>query len=157
MKEKKILNALLYMIIGAVLCIMKGELIGIAMTVIGVLAIVVGIIDLCKKFIVSGVVKIVFGAFVIYAGWLLVEVSLYVIAAILIIQGIIRLIRVLSSLKRLNVALIVIFLVEAILTLGMGICIIFYRAETISWVFIVAGVLLIVEGVLSLFDKNRKR
>lgn len=157
MKEKKILNALLYMIIGAVLCIMKGELIGIAMTVIGVLAIVVGIIDLCKKFIVSGVVKIVFGAFVIYAGWLLVEVILYVIAAILIIQGIIRLIRVLSSLKRLNVALIVIFLVEAILTLGMGICIIFYRAETISWVFIVAGVLLIVEGILSLFDKNRKR
>ena len=157
MKEKKILNALLYMIIGAVLCIMKGELIGIAMTVIGVVAIVVGIIDLCKKFIVSGVVKTVFGAFVIYAGWLLVEVILYVIAAILIIQGIIRLIRVLTNLKRLNVALIVIFLVEALLTLGMGICIIFYRAETISWVFIVAGVLLIIEGVLSLFDKNRKR
>jgi uncharacterized membrane protein HdeD (DUF308 family) len=157
MKEKKILNALLYMIIGAVLCIMKGELIGIAMTVIGVVAIVVGIIDLCKKFIVSGVVKIVFGAFVIYAGWLLVEVILYVIAAILIIQGIIRLIRVLTNLKRLNVALIVIFLVEALLTLGMGICIIFYRAETISWVFIVAGVLLIVEGILSLFDKSKKR
>ena len=98
MKDKKIVTAVLYMLIGAVLCVMKEGILGIGLTVIGVCAIVMGIVDFCKKDIVGGVIKTVIGVFVIYAGWLLVNVILYVIAAILIIQGIIRILSVLANL-----------------------------------------------------------
>ena len=157
MKDKKIVTDVLYMLIGAVLCVMKEGILGIGLTVIGVCAIVMGIVDFCKKDIVGGVIKTVIGVFVIYAGWLLVNVILYVIAAILIIQGIIRILSVLANLKRLNKVVAVFFFIESVATLAIGICLVFYKGQTLSWIFIVAGILLIIEGILTLCAGGKKR
>lgn len=61
------------------------------MTVLGIVLIVSGILNLIDKMVMPAVVKIVVGALIILCGWVLVSAVLYIVAALLLIYGILQL------------------------------------------------------------------
>ena len=87
-KSEKIITAIFTIAIGVLLIIMKGEMISVFMTILGVSLIIFGIIDLLRKNIPFAVVKIVVGSVVILFGWTIVSAVVYIIANIVLIIGV---------------------------------------------------------------------
>ena len=79
--SEKIISAILTLVLGILFIVLKGQVVSIAMTILGVLLIVLGIMNLTTKLVAPGVVKIVVGALVILFGWVLVSAALYILAA----------------------------------------------------------------------------
>ena len=90
-KTEKIISALLTIALGVLLILLKGDVISILMTVLGLGLIAFGVVDFCNVLIPPAVIKTVVGAIVILCGWVIVEAVLYVLAAILLIAGILLL------------------------------------------------------------------
>ena len=89
--SEKIISAILTLVLGILFIVLKGQVVSIAMTILGVLLIVLGIMNLTTKLVAPGVVKIVVGALIILFGWVLVSAALYILAALLLIFGILQL------------------------------------------------------------------
>ena len=68
-KSEKILSAILTMGIGIMLIILKGNFIGVLMTVIGACLIALGLMDFWGRLIPPAVVKSVVGIFIIVCGF----------------------------------------------------------------------------------------
>ena len=84
-------TAVTLMLIGILFIIFKSDIISITMSLIAAVLILMGVFSIVRKNVVSGVIKIVLGGLVLAAGWLVVEVALYIFAAILLIAGLIDL------------------------------------------------------------------
>ena len=152
-KTEKIVSALLTIALGVLLIILKGSVVSILMTVLGVGLIAFGLVDLCNRLIPHAVVKIVVGAIVILCGWVIVKAVLYVLAAALLIAGILLLYEKIKS-KTVcptfwqtvcEYAVPVVFIL-------IGICLLFNQGNTVDWVFILSGAFTIVEGGLLLVN-----
>ena len=149
-KSEKIITAIFTIAIGVLLIIMKGEMISVFMTILGVSLMVLGFIDLLQKNIPMATIKLVIAAVVILFGWTIVSAVVYVIAAIVLIVGIITLydgirfklhcVRGLEMLK---------LLAPSIVCIVIGLILFFNK---LNWVFVVAGLCTIVEGGLLLWD-----
>ena len=87
-KTEKLISALATITLGVLLIILQGSVVSILMTVLGVGAIVFGVIDLFNKNFPHAVVKIVCGVVIIICGWVIVSAVLYVLAGLLLIVGI---------------------------------------------------------------------
>ena len=146
-KSNELLTAIALILIGGLFIIYKGEVISIAMSLIGITLVVLGIIDILRSRVVSGVVKLVFAALVVLAGWLFVTLALYVLGAFLLIAGITQLIA-LSKLKIKKLTLpAVMNIAQPIIYILVAICLFFNQGGAISWVFILSGVFLILDGI----------
>ena len=148
-KTEKIVFAGLTIALGVLLIILKADIISILMTVLGVGLIALGIMDLVHKLVPPAVVKFVFGAVVILCGWVIVSAVLYIVAAMLLVAGIILLYEKIkekfycsSKWKTIcNYAVPVLFIL-------IGLCLLFNQGNTVNWVFIISGVFTITEGGL---------
>ena len=146
-KSNELLTAIALILIGGLFIIYKGEVISIAMSLIGITLVGLGIIDILRSRVVSGVVKLVFAALVVLAGWLFVTLALYVLGAFLLIAGITQLIA-LSKLKIKKLTLpAVMHIAQPIIYILVAICLFFNQGGAISWVFILSGVFLILDGI----------
>ena len=85
--SEKIISAALTIVLGILCIIMKGGVISVAMTILGAVLIVLGILDLAGKAFPPAVVKIVLGVLFIVFGWTIVSAVLYIVAALLMITG----------------------------------------------------------------------
>ena len=90
-KTEKIISALLTIALGVLLIVLKGNVISILMTVLGLGLITFGVFDFFHNLVPPAVIKTVIGAIVILCGWVIVEAVLYVLAAALFIVGILLL------------------------------------------------------------------
>ena len=153
-KQNKLLSALLTTILGVMFLIWKGGVVSIAMTVLGVALIVSAILDILHSKIVPCVVKAVIGAVIIVFGWAFVTVALYIMAAVLLIYGILQVVEFVQRNKKrkLRPSTVLICLAQPIVSIVVAACLLFNQGGTISWVFIIAGIFLIVDGVLALAD-----
>ena len=155
-KSNELLTAIALILIGGLFIIYKGEVISIAMSLIGITLVVLGIIDILRARVFSGVVKLVFAALVVLAGWLFVTLALYVLGAFLLIAGITQLIAI-SKLKIKKLTLpAVMHIAQPVIYILVAICLFFNQGAAISWVFIVSGIFLMLDGVVALvgaFDK----
>jgi uncharacterized membrane protein HdeD (DUF308 family) len=141
------LTAIALILIGGLFIIYKGEVISIAMSLIGITLVVLGIIDILRARVFSGVVKLVFAALVVLAGWLFVTLALYVLGAFLLIAGITQLIAI-SKLKIKKLTLpAVMHIAQPVIYILVAICLFFNQGGAISWVFILSGVFLILDGI----------
>ena len=86
-------TAVTLMLVGILFLIFKSDIISITMSLIAAVLIIMGVFSIVRKNVVSGVIKIVLGGLVLAAGWLVVEVALYIFAAILLIAGLVDLYR----------------------------------------------------------------
>lgn len=74
-----LISSLIYIVLGAMLCIFKTELLKYAMLVVGIIAIVIGVLAILKGDLIYGVVTAAIGALIILGGFLFLQIILLVI------------------------------------------------------------------------------
>lgn len=154
--NNKWLWSILYIALGTMFIIMKDGVISAAMTVAGIAAIIMAIVDFSNKNTAVGVVKAVIGVCVIIFGWMFVSLALYILAAILIISAVFQMIQLWRMVLPESSSVQKIFLyLRPIASLLAGIFLLFNQKGSLAWVFTVSGILLLVEGVLSLADNKK--
>lgn len=153
-KSEHIISAVFTIAIGVLLMIMKGEMISVFMTILGVSLIVLGLINLLEENIPFAIVKVVIGGVVIFFGWTIVSAVVYILAALVLIVGILALydcvrfrLRCMHGKETLKI------LIEPIVCILIGLILFFNKWD---WVFVLAGLFTVLEGGLLLFDALRK-
>ena len=146
----KLSSPLIYIVLGALLVIFNADLIGWAMTAAGIFFVVMGVIDLVKGRISSGIINLAIGIIIIVLGWTIMDIVLRVLGVLVAAKGIMDLLTVLKRSKK-NVLSIVF----AAVTIAIGVLLAVTPGNILSTVMKVAGVLLIVDGIIGLVG-NRK-
>ena len=150
--QNKFVSAVLMVVLGILFLIWKGEVISVGMTVFGALLIIQAIVDVCNKEFVSCAIKALIGVVIIVFGWLFLEVAIYIMAVFMLIVGIIELAGLLKTFSAANLATKILGFIRPAVYVIIGACLLFNQGETMSVVYVIAGVLMIVEGGLSLAD-----
>lgn len=152
-KKINIVSSIISIVLGFVLIIMKGEVINLAITLLGAAVIVWAIADFVNGFVNLGIVKGVIGVCILVFGWIFVNLALYILAASIIIKGLLQI----ANINRFPLVdftvkdKILIYLKPAVTVLA-GACLLLNQGGTIAWIFILAGILLLVEGALELIE-----
>ena len=148
--ENGLITAATLILVGALFIIFKGEVVSIAMSIIGLALVILGVVDALKKYVVSGVIKIALGALVLMAGWLFISLALYVLGAILLIAGVSELYAFTKlKIKRLSLP-VALRIAQPVIYILVAICLFFNQGGAISWVFTVSGIFLILDGTVAL-------
>lgn len=152
-RTERITAAILTIAVGILLMVMQDRFIGWLMTIAGVCLIVLGAVDFFHRFIPPAVVKIVSGILIIVCGWVLVEAVLYIVSALLLIAGILLLYDKIK--KRVSCDT----LLKAVLQYAVpsffvviGFLLLFHQALAIEIIFIVTGILTLLEGGILLVE-----
>lgn len=158
MKNNKLFTGVVLGIIGLLLIILKGQIISIATTFIGVIFIINGVMSIVNKDLTRGIIIIVMGAVIILFGWLFLTIALYIVGALLITYGIIDLVnkfKVQISFED-NFKKILYYLIP-VLYIVAGAVLLFNQGEAISFVFVFSGVVLLVNGLLIIVDGLKEK
>ena len=150
-KTSQFISALMTLVIGILFVILKAEVVGICITVIGIALIVTAVLDLIKKSIVSGIVKALLAAAVLIIGWLLLDLALVILGIVLLVYGILEIFKtIVAAVKDKNskALTIVLGLVEPVICVIASVFLITNTGSAITWTVIVAGILLIIDGAL---------
>lgn len=137
-------SAILYVLVGILFVIFKSSMLNWLMTIIGIVFVALGIYDIIKKNLTNGIIEAVIGIVIIVGGWVFVELVLIVFGALLIVKGATDLIALFKGSKN------VVSIIVAILTIALGILLIVSKWVALDWMFIVIGVVFIVEGLFAL-------
>lgn len=140
-------TALLYIVIGALFIIFQGEMLNWIMTGIGVLLIANGTLDMKKDRDLSGVLSIATGTAIIIFGLGLTSLVLTVFGILLAAKGLIDLASAAKTKK-------IIPILCAIVTVAAGVLLVLKKWVIVDWFFLALGILLVVNGVISLFQKQ---
>ncbi len=158
---KKIDSRLLQGIVSAVLGIMfitlKGGVIGIVLTLVGIAAIAMGISDFVNKQTTSAIVKCVIGVLVLVLGWVLVDIALYVVAGAFIVFGVYQIISAIKLSERYKSSQKLMLFIKPVITLVAGLCLFFNKGGMIDWLFIIIGALILAQGVITVLETLEKR
>ena len=102
--------------------------------------------------------KAVFAVVVLVFGWALVDVALIVLAAVILIWGIYELyLKLRVHLKGSNTLSTILLYISPILDILLGLLLLFNRGGTIAVISIVVGILLIVDGVMLIWNGTKKK
>ena len=150
-KTEKIILAAATIAFGVLLMILQGSIVSILMTVLGVGLIAFGVMDLINKNFPQAIVKLVCGLVIIICGWVIVSAVLYILAAVLLIAGILLIYEKIRCSKKGETLLkTLIEYAMPILCIVIGVLLMFNQGNTVNWVFIIGGILTVVEGGLLL-------
>ena len=139
------------MVIGILLITMKGNFIGVLMTIVGGGLIILGVVDIFNRIIPPAVVKIVAGILLIICGWAIVRAVLYILSAILLIGGILLLYDKIKKKCRCEKLLYTICeYAEIGIAIFVGILLLFHQAKAVNVIFVVSGIFTVLEGGLLL-------
>lgn len=147
--NSELFSSILYILIGVLLVIFKGETLNWAMTIAGIFFIVSGVLEVVKKNYHGGAVSLVIGIAILILGWLAVGIVLLVLGILLAVKGGVALIDALKS-KKPNA----LDIVYPALTIALGVLI--ALGEVVSVLIVIAGVLLIIDGALGLLAEVKK-
>ena len=152
-KSEKVIAAILTMSIGVLLIVLQDNFIGLLMTLAGICLIAFGALDIFHREVPPAVIKIVVGVLVIVCGWVLVEAVLYIVAAFLLIAGILLLYDKIKKKVRCDTLLLTAleYAVPALFVL-IGVLLLFHQAVAIELIFIFSGILTLIEGAILLLN-----
>ena len=151
MKKESSALALISILTGVILIILKGDVINILITVIGIGIIISAIMDFAKRLTHTAITKGILGLCVLVFGSLFINLALYILAAALIIMGFLR-IESIHSISPVNLTFrekVAIYIKPTLIVVA-GVCLLFNQGGVINQVFVVAGVVLIIEGFLEI-------
>lgn len=149
--RNQLIAAILMTLLGILFIVLKNEVIRVGMTVLGVMLLVQALFDVIGKQYIPAAIKAVIGVLVIVLGWVFVKVAIYIMAAVLLIYAILQLVMVIRALPATNSTLAKILgFVQPVIYLVISCCLLFNQGGTMSWVFIISGIFLIIQGVLAL-------
>lgn len=147
--NSELFTSLLYIIVGVLLAVFPGKALGWAMTIIGVVFVVSGVLDLIKGNMMGGLISLVIGIAVLVLGWTLTGIVLLVLGILIAVKGVVAL---LDALKKSNKGLMA--LLFPILTIVIGVLLAFGNALEIM--VIIGGILLAANGVVGLLGSLKK-
>ena len=146
MKRKnnsELFSSLLYIIIGMLLIVFRSQTLNWAMTVVGVIFIASGILDVIGRNMTGGAVSLIIGIAVLVLGWVAAKIVLLVLGLLIAIKGAVALINLLKSGCR--SALMLVF---PLLSVVVGVMLAF--GNGLDVMIMIVGVLLAADGVLGL-------
>ena len=150
--DKNLFSAILYIVIGALLAIFKGAVIGWAMYVLAAIFIISGVLDVLKKNYTNGGVSLVIGVAVIILQIVdAASIILKIIGILIAIKGVVALLETFKKKKT-----EVMEIVYTALTIIAGLLLIFATGDFVDIVLLIAGIILIVDGVLGLIPLLKK-
>lgn len=149
-KNSELLSSIILILVGLLLAIFRDSVLQWAMTAAGVVFVVFGIIDVVRKNWVNGAASIIIGAAIIVLGWTLVSIVLIVLGVLLAIKSIISLYEMVKF-KNKNVM----ELIYAICGIILGVLLAF--GNLLSVLILIAGILLIVDGIVGLVGELKKQ
>lgn len=152
-KSEKIVASVLTLTLGILLMVLKGGTLQVFTSVFGLMLVILSVFDFVAKDFKLGVAKCVIGVLILVFGWLIVKVALYVLAAGLIIigvWGIYDLIKCGASFSW-SVRPILLY-ARPLVCAVIGILLLFNQGGTLDWVFVVGGILTVIEGGLLLVE-----
>ena len=152
-KNEGIVSSIIYIALGLMLIIMKGSVISLAITILGVAVLISAIMDLVNKLTNIGIVKAVIGVCILAFGWMFIDLALYSLAASIIVMGLLKISNIHKfSPVNLTAKDKIMLYMKPVVTVIAGACLFFNQGGTISWIFFVTGALLVIEGVMELVD-----
>ena len=152
-KTEKIIAAVCTVAFGVLLIVLKDNFIGILMTVAGLCLIALGIADFANRLIPPAVIKTVVGVFVIFCGWVAVNAVLYILAAALLIFGILLLYDKIKH-KTVCSSVFETVLEYALpaLCIAVGILLLFHSGSAKNFIFVLSGLFTALIGVILIMD-----
>ncbi len=153
------LEGLFLIVLGVLFVFLTGEtIIHTAMTIFGVALLILAILDFLDHQTLPAIVKAVFGVVVLVFGWALVDVALIVLAAVILIWGIYELyLKLRVRLKGSNTLNTILLYISPILDILLGLLLLFNRGGTVKVISVVVGILLIVDGVMLVWNGMKKK
>ncbi len=150
-KTSQLISAIMTLVLGILFLILKDDVIGIALTVLGIVLIITAVLELIRKNFTSGIIKAVLGIAVLVIGWTLLDIAIIVVGIVLMVYGILELIkRIVAIVKKQTdgfLATILGFIAPAI-CIAASVLLLTGKALDIG--ITIAGVLFIIDGVLAL-------
>lgn len=155
-QKENVASALGSILLGILLIVMKGKIITATITLLAVFVIVGAIMDFVAGLVNYGIVKSVAGICILVFGWVFASLAFYILAAGIIIMGLLQI----SSIKKtmpVNLTAGERFqeYFRPGLMVAAGACLLFNQSGTIAWVFIATGVLLVINGIMTLVGANK--
>lgn len=144
----KFVDAIAYILIGVLFCVLKSSVINWLLTIVGAILIALGIYNITKKETTSGAIEIGAGIIVILGGWLFVEIILIILGVLLLIKGILDLVSAIST------KLDTLSIVYACINILIGVMLIISKWALLDWFFIILGIIFIINGALVFFRKE---
>ena len=148
--DSNLFSAILYILIGVLLVIFRSRTIGLAMTIVGLVFIVSGILELVKKNFAGGAVSLIIGAAVLVLGWLAAAVVLLVLGLLIALKGVVALI---NELKKKQVSVLGILFPTLTVIVGLGIAF----GNALDLIIVICGIILALDGVLGLIEAAQKK
>lgn len=148
--NQAVINAIALVVLGILFCVFRAGMINVLLTIVGVVLIALGVYDIfVRKNYVSAAIEIILGIAVIVCGWTILDIALLVLGIGLSIYAIYEIIMIAKNFKKKGW----ISLIKPIITLVVGIFLIVAKWVLVDWIFIVIGVILIINGILALLGK----
>ena len=147
--NSELFSSLLYIIIGVLLIVFRSQTLGWAMTIVGALFVLSGILDLIRMNWAGGAVSLIIGILILVLGWAAAQIVLLVLGILIAVKGVVALIDVL---KRKNPGVLAVL--YPVLSIVVGLMLAFGNA--LDMMIIIVGVLLIVDGVIGLLGSLKK-
>ena len=148
-KTEKLIVSIIIITIGVLLIALQDVTVQVLTSIAGVLILVFGVLDLLAKETLVGMIKFVFGILVLVFGWLVTSAVLYVLAvAVLVLAAwwIYELWKVRCI--RLTSCGIAWRYLQPALLIAIGVLLFFHQGENTKWLFVLTGVLTVMEGAL---------
>lgn len=130
--SSKIYSAIISIAVGLMFIILKDDIIGIALTLVGIGAVIMAIVDFVNRQIQSGVIKAIIGVAVLVLGWVFVDIAIYIIAGALIALGISQIITAVRLSVFGNILQKVFMFIKPVATLAAGLCLFFNKGGTMD-------------------------
>ena len=150
LKNSELISSVLLVVVGLLLVIFRTSVLQWAMTAVGAVFVVFGVLDVLKKNWLNGGVSIVVGAAIIIFGWALTEIVLIVLGVLLAIKSLVSLYEVLNKKKK-NTAEII-YAAAGVL---LGVLLAF--GNLVSALVLVAGILLMADGFIGIYGAVKKK
>ena len=144
-----LIYALIYIIVGILFCIYKGAVAKWIVIAIGILLIAQGVLDMVNRRLIQGVLEAAVGVLAIVFAAAVAKYAIIVLGVILLLWAVLRLF---DSTKKSPLALL--YIVGAIV---LGVLMVVKPFHTVSWFFLLLGILLIIEGILCLIPASARK
>ena len=141
-----ILNCVLYAVIGILLLVFKSSSLNILFTVVGILFIALGVYDIIMKSLVRGAIEAAIGIAILICGLTIAKWVLLIFGILLIVKG------ALDLIQNLHKGLIA--WVMPIVTIVLGVLLVISNFKALDILFIIAGIIFLVNAVLALFGTS---
>ncbi len=150
----KVITAILAIVVGILFIVMKSSLLKIAIALLGLALFIMGIKYLVGQKFAYGAGLLAAGLITAFCGWQFTSLALYVIAILMIVYCIMNFIMTwqnrwsfITLSQRIHAFL------KPVIGIFAGTCLLFNQGGAVSWVFVVAGIVFVIEGVLMLTER----